>query len=384
MAMWQFSNFRRSLVALLIGLLLVGCEPMGPTGGTAPADVVDPSEIVVLMPEDRAPDALLAGAAAQGFRLREETPLEGLGLRMLSLDIPPPLDGAGAIAALEALESSATAGVNHAFRPAQIEAGGGALDYAGSLIGWPGRACRARTPVGMIDTGVDASVEELSGVRVVAANFVEGPPAALRHGTEVASVLGDPRRVAGLTLFSAAVVGGGPAGEEAGVDRILEALDWLAVNGVTLVNVSLSGPYNKLLDRGMGRAETLGMRIVAAAGNEGASAGARYPAALAPVLAVTAVDAERALYDRAVTGAHIDVAAPGVDVAVHMGGRMHFVTGTSIAAPFATALIAVDPDLASAPVSRIRGVLRQTSEDLGQPGPDALFGAGLLTARGSC
>ena len=33
----------------------------------------------------------LEEAEAQGFRLREETPLEGLGLRMLSLDIPPPL-----------------------------------------------------------------------------------------------------------------------------------------------------------------------------------------------------------------------------------------------------------------------------------------------------
>ena len=379
-----FPVSRRPLAALLISLVLAGCESMIPSQGTAPAEVVDPSEIVVLMPRDRAPDALLAGAAARGFRLREETALGGLDLRMLSLDIPPPLDGAGAIAVLEALEPSATAGVNHAFRPAQTEPGSGALDYAGPLIGWPGRACHARTPVGMIDTGVDASGPELAGVRVLAENFAEGRPAATRHGTEVASVLGDPRRVSDLTLYSAAVVGDGSRGEEAGVDRILEALDWLAANDVTLVNVSLSGPYNKLLDRGMGRAETLGMRIVAAAGNEGASAGARFPAALPAVIAVTAVDAERALYDRAVTGSHIDVAAPGVDVAVHMGGRMHFVTGTSIAAPFATALIAVDPDLASAPVAHIRNVLRQTSEDLGQPGPDALFGAGLLTARGSC
>jgi subtilisin family serine protease len=172
--------------------------------------------------------------------------------------------------------------------------------------------------------------------------------------------------------------------EEAGVDDILKALDWLADEGVSVVNISLSGPYNKLLDRGIDHATGLGMILVAAVGNEGANARPRFPAALENVIAVTAVDAEGDIYRNAVRGPHVDIAGPGVDILVAHNGQRRFVTGTSMAVPFVTSLIAADPALSQSNATRIRRQLRDYAKDLGPPGPDTVFGAGLLTAPAEC
>lgn len=392
--MTQKSRSRRAVAAPLLLLVLAcvlgGCEsyrldPPPPEQIAADAgEVVDPREIVALVPTTRAATRLGTGAADQGFVLRAQTALPGLGLTMLRFEFPQPLDGPAAIAALEAIEPGATAGLNHAYRPA---AGNGlaGLDYANTLMEWPAEACRAFGPIGMIDTGVNAAIPELAGVRIIAESFQRGAPAPTRHGTEVAAILGDPRRLAEVTLYSAAVIGHSPRGQnETGVDGLLAALDWLAANDVRLVNISLSGPYNKLLDRGIDRARARGMIIVAAVGNDGAAASPRYPAALDNVIAVTAVDAGGAIYRNAVHGPQVDVAAPGVDILLRLDGRADFATGTSIAAPFVTARIATDPAFYNADSARIRAALAESSVDLGPPGPDPVFGAGLLVASPAC
>lgn len=350
----------------------------------AAGEVVDPREIVALLPGPAAAERLRDGARAQGFVLREARALPGLDLQMLRFEIPPRLDGPAAIVALEAIEPDTTAGVNHAYAPAVGTPLAG-LDYAAAMMRWPDRPCPARGPIGIIDTRVDASVPELAAARIHSADFTRGPSAPNRHGTEVAAVLADPQRLSGVTLYSAAVVANSARGrQETGVDGLLAALDWMAQHHVRLVNISLSGPYNKLLDRGIDAAAARGITIVAAVGNAGAAAGPRYPAALGNVIAVTALDAQGAIYDRAVQGPQVDVAAPGVDVVLHLRGRPVFVTGTSIAAPFATARIAADPTLYGARTDRLRAGLAASSRDLGRPGRDPVFGSGLLLASQIC
>ncbi|WP_240722589.1 S8 family serine peptidase [Poseidonocella sp. HB161398] len=375
-------------LGLGLALGLAGCADYRldpPSAEALRADagnVVDPGEIVALVPPGAAAARLREGAVAEGFVLREEVPLGGLGLAMQRYAIPAPLDGAGAIAALERIEPAATAGVNHAYRPAALPA---ALDYADRLIAWPDSPCRAAGPVGMIDTGIDSARPAFAGTRITMKSFHRGAAAPMRHGTEVAMVLADPGRLSGVTLYGAAVIGHSARGaEEAGVDSLLEALDWMAQNGVRLVNVSLAGPYNKLLDRGIDRAAAHGMTIVAAVGNDGAAAHPRYPAALGNVIAVTAVDAARQIYPMAVNGPFVDIAAPGVDVLLPVEGETRFATGTSIAAPFVTAWLAADPALYGAPPDRQRRALGQSAADLGAPGPDPVFGAGLIGAPASC
>ena len=250
---------RATLLAGLLGLAACASYELNPPAPEMiradAGQVTDPREIVALVPDAASASRLLTGATAQGFVLREQDDLPALDMKMLSFTIPEPLDGPGAIAALETIEPRSTAGVNHAYKPAST----GSLDYADALMSWPDSPCRALGPIGMLDTAIDSSIPELAGVTIHQASFQRGTAADPRHGTEVASVLANPRRLTGVTLYNASVIGKSARGQdESGVDSLLLALDWLAQNGVRLVNISLAGPYNKLLDRGIDRAEAHG------------------------------------------------------------------------------------------------------------------------------
>ena len=60
-------------------------------------------------------------------------------------------------------------------------------------------------------------------------------------------------------------------------------------------------------------------------------------------------------------------------------------TGTSIAAPFVTALIASSPEAASlGSVATVRASLARDAVDLGAAGDDETFGAGLARAPQAC
>ena len=97
---------------------------------------------------------------------------------------------------------------------------------------------------------------------------------------------------------------------------------------------------------------------------------------------MTAVDRRKRVYRRAGQGDHIDLAAPGVDVwaAASVSG-VRPKTGTSFAAPFVTAAVAV------ALTSRGPGataLLYESAEDLGEPGKDPVYGWGLLNVQSLC
>src|SRR5262249_4535163 len=125
-----------------------------------------------------------------------------------------------------------------------------------------------------------------------------------------------------------------------------------------------------------------GMVLFAAAGNEGPQAAAAYPAAYAEVIAVTATDADDKLLNVANHGSYIAVAAPGVDIFVAApGGNYEFTTGTSVATAHvsgvAALLIAPNPSLTP---DAVKAILMKTAKDLGPPGRDDDFGAGLVDA----
>jgi subtilisin family serine protease len=126
--------------------------------------------------------------------------------------------------------------------------------------------------------------------------------------------------------------------------------------------------------------------IVAAAGNNGAGAEPSYPAAYPGVVAVTAVDHELNVYQRATRGPYVDLAAPGVNVwTASAQGTGSLKTGTSYAVPFVSAaagvLLASRPDL---DITAVRTRLEKATLDLGQPGRDPTFGFGLIQMAGLC
>jgi hypothetical protein len=348
--------------------------------------VVDPTELVALVGGLATADRLVRVAAERGYALERRDTLDGLGLTLMTFRIPAEVDPPDAIAALERREPAAVVGRNHAYRDAPAAGGAEPRAYADALLGWPEGGCPARVPVGIIDTALDPGAPGLAGASVTARAFGAATAAAgTEHGTAIAELLAGPGRLQGARLYHAAVVGEvSAASPAAGVDDIVRAIDWLHGQGVRLVNVSLAGPYNKILDRGLEAAAGRGMVIVAAAGNDGSAAPPRYPAAFDYAIAVTAVDADLRPYGRAPRGDHIDFAAPGVDVYVPVGGG-RYLSGTSIAAPFVTALLAADPAAAGLGSARAaRGELARGAVDLGAAGRDDTFGAGLATAAAGC
>lgn len=368
---------------LTLWLALMACTPAlrAQTPADAPA-VVDARELIVLTAE--APEELVAAAETLGYAVRAIHPLPDLGDTLVSFEIPEGTTIPEAIAEIEAAVPGVTAGANHVYQVPVAMAGGG-RDYAGAMIGWPAKGCRAQVRVGMIDAGVATEHPGLADGRILQRAFTDGAAPESDHGTLVAELLVGPNRLRDATLLSALVVnpalGGGDA---AGVTPILRAADWLAAEGVQVVNVSLAGPYNKLMDRALGRAAADGMTFVAAAGNLGPDEPPQYPAAFSFTLAVTAVDREGAVYRNAGRGPHIDIAAPGVDILAAPGGRLRVSSGTSLAAPFVTGVVAADPTLAGLDVSTLRVELARRALDLGEAGPDDTFGAGLLRARPDC
>jgi hypothetical protein len=381
-------------------LALCACEtfePAPPSPGQIEADagdVVDDREIVVLARTSAAALSLTQKSTQRGYSVEYREDLTGLDLILLVMIVPKNMRGAAAIRELESLEPGVSAGVNHAYR---VHASGGASgnprEYAAQMLGWPTEGCRVDIVIGMIDAAVDPADPGLAGASILTRDFTRpgsAPANALPvnndHGAVTAEILAGDERLAGVRLQAASVIADHRvANEAAGADSIVRAINWMQVSGVRLVNVSLAGPYNKILDRSLHSAIEKGMIIVAAAGNTGPNSPARYPAAFDDVIAVTAIDVERKVYGSAVQGEQIDFAAPGVDVFVPVGRDGKYVTGTSVAAPFVTARIAADPlALTAKTAGALVKSLVSSSTDLGVPGRDDVYGHGLPRLGEGC
>ncbi|WP_300284965.1 Ig-like domain-containing protein [Nitrosomonas sp.] len=115
------------------------------------------------------------------------------------------------------------------------------------------------------------------------------------------------------------------------------------------------------------------------AGNSGALN--NFPPSDAIVVA-SATDSNDARASWSSYGPYVDVAAPGVSIyTTTNGGGYAYVSGTSFSSPIvaaATALLfSINPDLTPADIDQI---LATTSEDLGDPGFDQIFGNGRINA----
>ena len=171
----------------------------------------------------------------------------------------------------------------------------------------------------------------------------------------------------------------------ANVLGLVKGVDWVVGENVHVINLSVAGSSNQVLDRVLLKARRQGHILVAAAGNGGPTAAPAYPAAYDYVIAVTAVDVQQQLYEFANRGDYIEFAAPGVSIwtAVPGGGRLQ--SGTSFAAPYISVLIAlgVAQGRTRTPEAA-RQALMQQLLDLDEPGRDELFGSGLVRQPRHC
>lgn len=251
------------------------------------------------------------------------------------------------------------------------------LQQAGLMgIQQPGQA---QQRIGLMDSAIHTGHPCLVDVPVSQQIFhAEAAAAAPAHGTAMASILGGQPGCGadGLLqqpqLFNAVVFAGSGQGlVVASAAQLVAGLDWLLQQQVGIINMSLSGPPNRVLEVALQKAAARGVTLVASAGNEGPAAFPRYPAAYPQVIAVTAVDADGQVYARAAQGGHIDVAAPGVNVQVAAETGVRPLSGTSVAAAMVSAVLAQQPAVT-------RAALAQQTLDLGAAGRDPVFGFGLL------
>jgi subtilisin family serine protease len=272
-------------------------------------------------------------AARAGFRIISDYRDPQLGIRTVQLAVPGSMNARAALKLLQRSAPALQADFDHLFEPA----GAGLLPLHSALAAAPGVA--SGHTVGMIDGGV-ASHPSLAGASIEQNGFA-GSPQPTGHGTAVASLLvgnqGPFRGAAtGAQLYVADVYGGNQAAGSASV--IVRALGWLASHRPQVINISLVGPPNKLVQRAIQAVQARGIEVVAAVGNDGPAAPPQYPASYPGVVAVTAVDARGRALPEAGKPAHLDFAAPGADMAAAFPGRGYAkVRGTSFAAPLAAA-----------------------------------------------
>ena len=243
--------------------------------------------------------------------------------------------------------------------------------------------------VAVIDTGVDASHPDLAAVVRPGKDFVQTGDARYDpngHGTHVAGIVGavGGNGIGGAGLAQGAAIlpvrvmdstGSGYDGDAA------RGLVWAADHGATVANMSLGGPdRSSVLDSAIAYALGKGVTVVAASGNAGADGDPiLWPAATPGVIAVSAVDAYGARPAWSSTGSHLSVAAPGVGiVSTTPGGRYQSWSGTSMAAPFVSAAVALMKHRTPLAPAAVRTQLMATAHDLGPVGFDADFGAGVI------
>jgi hypothetical protein len=294
-----------------------------------------------LLAWDPSPAALDAARDA-GLRVLREERYDELGQTLVVLGVPAGGATAALLERLRALDPAGHYDFNH------IYLGGGA---AGGAVGSEtGKAPAASDKpgavrVGLVDGGVDLGHRALrdTPVRAWGCGGRVHPNA---HGTAVAALLAgrDERfrgAAPGATLYAADIYcGDDPTGGSA--ERIAGALGWLAKEQVGVINLSLVGPPNGVLERMVAALVGRGHLLVAAVGNDGPAAPPLYPASYPGVVGVTGVDRNGQPLPEAARGPQVLFAAPGNNMVSATLGDPPYrsVRGTSFAAPLVAGLLA--------------------------------------------
>ena len=304
----------------------------------------------------------------------------------------------GAAALLEELDERAAWSPNHrvALPESRIPAlpalagAGESVPFRDQALAWLGVAddnadWGRGVRIAVLDTGIGTH-PALAGTAISSLNL----QASIRsddewHGTAVAAILAgsDPRHpgvAPGSDLLGIRVLGTDGGNAFTVAEGIYRAVD----GGARIINLCLgTRGDNAILAEAVGYAQSQGVLLIAAAGNDGTQ-GVQYPARYPGVLAVGAVDARGEHSPFSNWGA-VDLVAPGEGVATaYSGDQLALISGTSMATPFvagmAAALMARDPDLTA---DQIRELLGSVARDGGPPGDDPYYGAGLLDAARS-
>ncbi len=359
-----------------------------PRAAPAPDAEYEPCELLVISDSMDDAQAARENLSALSVDIRRRYVLSELSIVLSVFCAPESGETEQTLAGLVQQFPSLTVALNHRYVPATES------QYYTNAIGWRDElhTCGAGRRIGLVDTGIDVRHDAFANARLKARNLLSpGEQEADReHGTATASVLAGTQGLSPGLVNTASLAAANvfrqrsSSGVDTTAELLARAIDWLLEEDVEVINMSLAGPANRVLERAVATASSSGVMVVAAAGN--GDRNPVFPAAYRDVIAVTAVDARRRIYAQANRGDYVDFAAPGVDLYLAApGNRSKYYTGTSFAAPFVTAALAVMKSRhPEAGAGELLERLAAGAVDLGEPGRDPDFGWGLVQAPSGC
>ncbi len=327
----------------------------------------------------------LVALQAEGYIISVLEDLSGLGYVLGVISAPESFDPATTgKAAIQILNSPDVAiDLNHVYMPQRDHAG----NPVASVTFQKSNSLNPVWPrMGMIDSTIDQSHPVFEDASISEVVFTPRKfDKATQHGTAIASILiGDSDDFTGFSpgthLFNGAVFVTDKNGVEfSTVTAIVRAINWLVEHDVPLVNMSLAGPDNIILQRVISSACEKGVTFITAVGNEGPSAAPLYPAAYDCTIAVTATDLEGVPYHRSNRGLHVDFAVPGMNIR-HAADKTSYrhSSGTSYAAAVLSGMISSQYAFEDISPTFVRRQLQDRAEDLGVSGRDPIYGFGLV------
>ncbi|GIF76615.1 type VII secretion-associated serine protease mycosin [Asanoa siamensis] len=246
--------------------------------------------------------------------------------------------------------------------------------------------------VAVIDSGVDASHEDLAGQVLPGKDLVkpgggDGHTDPVGHGTTVAGLIAgradDENGVMGLApnakILPVRVLDADNRYDDAMI--VARAVRWAVDSGARVINLSLGGSgTSPALAAALDYAFARDVVVVACTGNvlPQAASGVWYPAREPGVIAVAGLEKETdVLWNGSITGSATVLSAPATDLVGAKTGGFWRVRGTSFAAPLVSAAAAlIRAKWPTMPAGEVVNRLISTADDLGTPGRDDTYGFG--------
>ncbi len=346
---------------LLLGILASGCAWQGLSSWAAgvPPAQLRPEQIIVALPLV-APTAIADATRnlARQYGLKPSMrgfPLPSIGLHCIVLDVPADTDVDDTLARIamhpgvrlaQRNQRFETFSTRHSDPYASLQHGPAAMRVDQAHRVATGRGIR----IGLVDTGVDRDHADLAQRIAASRNFVRGGARAFSrdaHGTAVAGVIvanaDDGIGIYGVApnaeLVAAKACWHGDGSSEGALCSswtLALAIDYAIENEAQVLNLSLGGPPDALLETLLAKAAEESIVIVAAAGD--GSDEPRFPASLEFVIGV--VEASDVLSPASVPARTL--AAPGQEIITTAPGDAYrYHSGSSLSTAHVSGLVAL-------------------------------------------
>jgi len=268
------------------------------------------------------------------------------------------------------------------------------LTQIGVPSAWDTTTGGAGTTVAVLDTGVDATHEDLSGRVLAGYNFVAGNTNAADdhwHGTFVAGIIAghanNGKGIAGIcwscNILPVKVLDASGSGN---MFWAAQGIDWAVSHGAKVINMSFGGnSADAGLQTAVNNAWSAGVVLVAASGNDDHNP-VLFPAAFSNVVAVGSVNGSNGLSSFSNVGPELDLVAPGEGITSTMcgcGGNTSGYaggSGTSFASPEVAGVAALLIGAGTTNNATVVSTMKSTATDLGAAGFDNNYGSGLVNA----